>query len=101
MTGRTVGVIGDHLTGEELTTIMSDAFGAASSSRRWRGLPARSMCADGVDAGVITVREAKHDRERLVPLHPSTSEALRRHAAEHPLTRPPTISLSACSGPPE
>ena len=27
MTGRTVGVIGDHLTGEELAAIMSDAFG--------------------------------------------------------------------------
>lgn len=27
MTGRTVGVMGDHLTGEELAAIMSDAFG--------------------------------------------------------------------------
>jgi integrase/recombinase XerD len=33
-------------------------------------------------AGVITIREAKHDRERLVPLHPSAAAALRRFAAE-------------------
>src|SRR5713226_993678 len=33
-------------------------------------------------AGVITIREAKFDRSRLVPLHPSTTEALRRYAAE-------------------
>jgi integrase/recombinase XerD len=35
-----------------------------------------------LDAGVITIREAKHDRERLVPLHPSTTGALRKYAAE-------------------
>lgn len=33
-------------------------------------------------AGVVTIREAKLDRARLVPLHPSTTEALRRYAAE-------------------
>ena len=39
---------------------------------------------DDVDlhAGVITIREAKLDRERLVPLHPSATEALRGYAAE-------------------
>lgn len=35
-----------------------------------------------LDAGVITVREAKFDRSRLVPLHPTTTQALRRYAAE-------------------
>lgn len=35
-----------------------------------------------LDAGVITIREAKFDRSRLVPLHPTTTEALRRYAAE-------------------
>jgi integrase len=35
-----------------------------------------------LDTGVITVREAKFDRSRLVPLHPTTTEALRRYAAE-------------------
>lgn len=35
-----------------------------------------------LDAGVITIRHAKLDRCRLVPLHPSTTEALRRYAAE-------------------
>ena len=32
--------------------------------------------------GVITVREAKFDRSRLVPLHPTTTQALRRYASE-------------------
>jgi integrase/recombinase XerD len=39
---------------------------------------------DDVDlgAGVVTIREAKFDRSRLVPLHPSATEALSRYAAE-------------------
>jgi integrase/recombinase XerD len=39
---------------------------------------------DDVDlqAGVITIREAKFDRCRLVPLHPTASEALSRYAGE-------------------
>jgi integrase len=39
---------------------------------------------DDVDlqAGVITVRKAKGDRERLVPLHPTSTDALRRYATE-------------------
>jgi len=32
-------------------------------------------------AGVITIREAKFDRSRLVPLHPTTAEALSRYVA--------------------
>lgn len=38
---------------------------------------------DDVDlgAGVITIREAKFDRSRLVPLHPSVTEALSRYDA--------------------
>jgi integrase/recombinase XerD len=35
-----------------------------------------------LDAGVITIREAKFNRSRLVPLHPSATEALRRYATE-------------------
>ncbi len=35
-----------------------------------------------LDAGVITIREAKHDRERLIPLHPTVVAALRKYAAE-------------------
>jgi hypothetical protein len=31
---------------------------------------------------VITIREAKFDRSRLVPLHPTVAEALSRYAAE-------------------
>jgi len=35
-----------------------------------------------LDAGLITIRKAKHDRARLVPLHPTATEALRRYASE-------------------
>jgi integrase/recombinase XerD len=34
-----------------------------------------------LDAGVITIRKAKGDRARLVPLHPTAIEALRRYAS--------------------
>lgn len=34
------------------------------------------------DAAVITIREAKFDRTRLVPLHQSTTEALSRYATQ-------------------
>ena len=39
---------------------------------------------DDVDlrTGVITIRHAKFDRSRLVPLHPTTTAALRRYTAE-------------------
>lgn len=35
-----------------------------------------------LDAGVITIRKAKLDRARMVPLHPTATEALRRYASE-------------------
>jgi integrase/recombinase XerD len=35
-----------------------------------------------LNAGVLTVREGKFRKTRLVPLHPSTTEALARYAAE-------------------
>ena len=34
-----------------------------------------------LDGGVITIRKAKLDRARLVPLHPTATEALRRYAS--------------------
>lgn len=34
-----------------------------------------------LDAGLITIRKAKGDRARLVPLHPTAAEALRRYAS--------------------
>jgi integrase len=39
---------------------------------------------DDVDlrGGVVTIRQAKFDRSRLVPLHPTTSEALSHYAKE-------------------
>jgi integrase/recombinase XerD len=35
-----------------------------------------------LDAGLITIRKAKGDRGRLVPLHPTAAEALRCYASE-------------------
>lgn len=35
-----------------------------------------------LDAGLITIRKAKGDRARLVPLHRTAAEALRRYASE-------------------
>ncbi len=46
-----------------------------------------------LEAGLITIRKAKHDRARLVPLHPTATDALRRYASErdrlcpHPRSR--------------
>jgi integrase/recombinase XerD len=56
---------------------------------------------DDVDlgAGVLTIREAKFGRSRLVPLHPSATAALRAYAARrdqlcpHPRSR--TFFLSS------
>lgn len=36
----------------------------------------------GLDTGVITIRQAKNDRDRLVPLHPTATWALRQYAAD-------------------
>ncbi|HUP68357.1 MAG TPA: tyrosine-type recombinase/integrase [Acidimicrobiales bacterium] len=52
---------------------------------------------DDVDlgAGVITVRDAKFDRSRLVPLHPSVAEALSRYSASRDrlCSRPPSTAF--------
>jgi integrase/recombinase XerD len=46
-----------------------------------------------LDAGLITIHKAKYDRARLVPPHPTATEALRRYASErdrlcpHPRSR--------------
>jgi integrase/recombinase XerD len=54
---------------------------AASGMRIGEAL---GLARDDVDlvGGVITIREAKFDRSRLVPLHPTTTEALVRYADE-------------------
>jgi integrase/recombinase XerD len=51
------------------------------------------------DTGVITVRQAKFDRSRLVPLHPSSTEALRAYAAERDrlCPRPRSRAFFLCS----
>ncbi|MDT3445157.1 MULTISPECIES: tyrosine-type recombinase/integrase [unclassified Pseudofrankia] len=55
-----------------------------------------------LDTGLITIRLAKHDRERLVPLHPTATAALRRYAAERdrlcPRPRAETFFLSSTGG---
>src|SRR5262249_23058268 len=58
-------------------------FGLLSASGMRIG-EAIGLARDDVDltAGVITIREAKFDRSRLVPLHPSVSRALACYAAE-------------------
>jgi integrase len=35
-----------------------------------------------LEAGLITIRQSKHDRVRLVPLHPTATDALCRYASE-------------------
>lgn len=52
---------------------------ACSGLRLGEALSLRREDAD-LGAGVLTIREAKFDRSRLVPLHPSTTEALRTYA---------------------
>jgi integrase/recombinase XerD len=56
-----------------------------------------------LDAGLITIRKAKGDRERLVPLHPTATEALRRYACERdrlcPTPRSRTFFLSSAGTP--
>jgi integrase/recombinase XerD len=52
-----------------------------------------------LDDGVLTIREAKLGRVRLVPLHPTSSEALRRYAVDRdrlcPRLRSTTFFLSS------
>lgn len=45
-----------------------------------------------LDAGLITVRKAKGDRERLVPLHPTSTKVLRRYASVRDRLCPTTPS---------
>jgi integrase/recombinase XerD len=51
------------------------------------------------DAGVITIRQAKFDRSRLVPLHPTVTDALGIYLAERdrlcPAPRSPAFFLSS------
>jgi integrase/recombinase XerD len=50
-------------------------------------------------SGVLLIREAKFDRERVVPLHPSTTERLRNYARSRDrLTAPPRSSAFFVSG---
>lgn len=57
---------------------------------------ALALVRDDVDlaAGVLTIRQAKLDRVRLVPLHPSASEALRRYAEQRERLCPRPSSTS-------
>ena len=56
-----------------------------------------------LDAGLITIRKAKGDRARLVPLHPTSTEALRRYASERdrlcPTPRSRAFFLSSAGTP--
>jgi integrase/recombinase XerD len=58
-------------------------FGLLAASGMRLGEALGLTCADvDLEAGVITIRHAKFDRERLVPLHESTTTALRTYAAQ-------------------
>ena len=52
-----------------------------------------------LDAGLLTVTESKFHKSRLVPLHPSTTEALTRYAARrdryHPVVESQAFFLTA------
>jgi integrase len=56
-----------------------------------------------LDAGLITIRKPKGDRTRLVPLHPTATEALRRYASERdrlcPTPRSRAFFLSSAGTP--
>ena len=53
-----------------------------------------------LDTGVITIREAKFGRSRLVPLHPTVNQALGRYAAERNRLCPrPARRRSSSPGP--
>lgn len=56
-----------------------------------------------LDAGVITIRKAKLDRARLVPLHTTATDALRRYASERdrlcPTPRSRAFFLSSAGTP--
>jgi integrase/recombinase XerD len=58
-------------------------FGLLAASGMRVGEAIGLRCGDvDLGTGVITIREAKFDRARLVPLHATATEALRRYAAE-------------------
>ena len=52
-----------------------------------------------LDAGLITIRKANGDRARLVPLHPTATEALRRYASarDRLCPRPRSRAFFLCS----
>lgn len=64
-------------------------FGLLSASGMRIG-EAIALQRDDVDltAGIITIREAKFDRSRLVPLHPSVTQALTGYATARDRLRP-------------
>lgn len=75
---------------------------AVSGMRIGEALALKRVDVD-LDAGVITIREAKGDRERLVPLHPTSSDALRCYASERdrmtPAPRSDAFFLSSAGTP--
>lgn len=66
---------------------------------------ALGLTRDAVDlnSGILTIRESKFGKSRLVPLHHSTTNVLRRYARmrdeEHPFPKTPAFFVSERGGP--
>ncbi len=72
-----------------LGSILETLFGLLAATGLRVG-EAISLQRDDVDLveGLLTIREAKFGRSRLIPLHPSTTDALRSYAARRDLLCP-------------
>jgi integrase len=75
-------------------------FGLLAVSGMRLGEAVGLLCDDvDLDAGVITIRHAKFDRPRLVPLHPTTTSALHRYRLQrdhcYPAPRTANFFLSS------
>jgi len=66
---------------------------AVSGMRRGEAMSLRRDDVD-LDEGVLTIREAKFGRSRLVPLHPSATEALRSYAVRRDQMCPAPRSMT-------
>ena len=73
-------------------------FGLLASTGMRVSEPLRLGVADvDLDGGVLRVLETKFRKSRLVPMHPTVNEAMRRYAAQHPAARTAVLMLTCPS----